>query len=802
MAGGSDNQQAKAEDEPVGSVKNATPSPAESEQTMLQKLLQQQQQQQQSAQQSAVMTAMMEQLTHMNANKDKGDVAGSSVQTKGDKELARRQKLLYVPYGEGSPTRTATLEARMPQLYHLYGDKTFASFNKKASSFLKYEQLVLGPALAYLYDAVQFSDDTLELLESQDKVAVSTQEIEQRVYETQNTMMGAYTLLAHRYSMVQLRTGPDGDAATHGGPEPLKAKLAFMEEKPGRGSGKAQTGLAMGLAPGFNAPGTVLPSSNVLFGARAEGADSTIESAVEEGSLACGGRQFRGSNPWRIAYDFRWTNAFRRQSRCKMETLKKPHRLAKQNDWCFSFDPKDGYHYAGIDPDFQKCMQFDAQGELYQCSALPFRWNDSQRIFVKFMKVLVEVLRSYAFSSVYLAAPAAWLYLRKLHFVLAKKRNWGAKRIWECRPRAKLHPDSSLYAWGGGLSLKLEARGFWCDELRQLHITHLELETVFKTAQAFHRELRGKVVPLYCGNQAVVARLAHFTRRNPDLMRRMRRLWSLVDFNDIELQARYFCSKANEWADRLSRDTDSDDWKLNRSWFDWAQTEWGEPTVDRFAAEISAQLPRFRELEVITEEVVIMPRGRDLFAPNKLGRAAASQPVPAKGAFLEVFWPLDDDWYKGTVTEVSDTGQHHIRYGDGNNEWLQLSEELAHPEQQQEAEEDNDVAPVKEWTSALRERWRGEGRERLLASEETARVYLAMLLDRGGIQATSLQPYMGWPDSAKGRSVTRAVKGMARLREAASEATGVTVTERTWLPAKHVRTVHDAELTLELKDSD
>ncbi|KAK3265475.1 hypothetical protein CYMTET_25845 [Cymbomonas tetramitiformis] len=764
---------------------------------MLQKLLQQQQQQQQSAQQSAVMTAMMEQLTHMNANKDKGDVAGSSVQTKGDKELARRQKLLYVPYGEGSPTRTATLEARMPQLYHLYGDKTFASFNKKASSFLKYEQLVLGPALAYLYDAVQFSDDTLELLESQDKVAVSTQEIEQRVYETQNTMMGAYTLLAHRYSMVQLRTGPDGDAATHGGPEPLKAKLAFMEEKvcsnsdsflgkptfsqwlheegsggvitelvaqtrrsqsnqPGRGSGKAQTGLAMGLAPGFNAPGTVLPSSNVLFGARAEGADSTIESAVEEGSLACGGRQFRGSNPWRIAYDFRWTNAFRRQSRCKMETLKKPHRLAKQNDWCFSFDPKDGYHYAGIDPDFQKCMQFDAQGELYQCSALPFRWNDSQRIFVKFMKC-----------------------------------KCNGQRIWECRPRAKLHPDSSLYAWGGGLSLKLEARGFWCDELRQLHITHLELETVFKTAQAFHRELRGKVVPLYCGNQAVVARLAHFTRRNPDLMRRMRRLWSLVDFNDIELQARYFCSKANEWADRLSRDTDSDDWKLNRSWFDWAQTEWGEPTVDRFAAEISAQLPSHVSHPGTPVNVYVQAR-----------RAAASQPVPAKGAFLEVFWPLDDDWYKGTVTEVSDTGQHHIRYGDGNNEWLQLSEELAHPEQQQEAEEDNDVAPVKEWTSALRERWRGEGRERLLASEETARVYLAMLLDRGGIQATSLQPYMGWPDSAKGRSVTRAVKGMARLREAASEATGVTVTERTWLPAKHVRTVHDAELTLELKDSD
>ncbi|KAK3258391.1 hypothetical protein CYMTET_32557 [Cymbomonas tetramitiformis] len=153
--------------------------------------------------------------------------------------------------------------------------------------------------------------------------------------------------------------------------------------------------------------------------------------------------------------------------------------------------------------------------------------------------------------------------------------------------------DSSLFAWGGVHNLKLEARGFWNDELRQLHITHLELEAVFKTVQAFLRELRGKVMRFYCDNQAVVAMLAYFISRNPDLMRMMRRLWSLLDLNDIELQARYIRSEANEWADLLSRDTGIDDWKLNRRWLDWAQTEWGEHTVDFFASEISAQLPRY-----------------------------------------------------------------------------------------------------------------------------------------------------------------------------------------------------------------
>eukprot|EP00854_Cymbomonas_tetramitiformis_P034460 gene34460-biopygen30740 len=67
---------------------------------------------------------------------------------------------------------------------------------------------------------------------------------------------------------------------------------------------------------------------------------------------------------------------------------------------------------------------------------------------------------------------------------------------------------------------------------------HLELEAVCKTVQPFLWELTGKVVRLYCDNQAVVAMLTHFTSRNPKLMQRMRRMRILLDLNDIELQAR------------------------------------------------------------------------------------------------------------------------------------------------------------------------------------------------------------------------------------------------------------------------
>eukprot|EP00854_Cymbomonas_tetramitiformis_P001773 gene1773-biopygen1644 len=47
------------------------------------------------------------------------------------------------------------------------------------------------------------------------------------------------------------------------------------------------------------------------------------------------------------------------------------------------------------------------------------------------------------------------------------------------------------------LNLKHAARRFWSDELRHLHITHLELEAVYKTVQSFLRELTGKVVKVY-----------------------------------------------------------------------------------------------------------------------------------------------------------------------------------------------------------------------------------------------------------------------------------------------------------------
>eukprot|EP00854_Cymbomonas_tetramitiformis_P034419 gene34419-biopygen29266 len=122
--------------------------------------------------------------------------------------------------------------------------------------------------------------------------------------------------------------------------------------------------------------------------------------------------------------------------------------------------------------------------------------------------------------------PTARLYFREIHFDISKKRGWGTnvkltreawahvewwlqlaaqcrwngRRSWRSPSRAKLHTDASLFAWRGVLNLKHAALGVWQEELWNLHITHLELEAMYKTVRSFLRVLTGKVVRLYWAN--------------------------------------------------------------------------------------------------------------------------------------------------------------------------------------------------------------------------------------------------------------------------------------------------------------
>ena len=220
-------------------------------------------------------------------------------------------------------------------------------------------------------------------------------------------------------------------------------------------------------------------------------------------------------------------------------------------------------------------------------------------------------------QSVYLAVPPARYHLRSLHDVLKTKKNWTAlvkmdnlslsdlqwwtalppkwqqRGIWRRPDTARLHCDASDTGWGGVLNERLPAHGFWRLHQKGEHITLKELRAVRYTVETFLPHLRGRRVLLWEDNQAVVAILTHLTSKSPSLMAELRRLWWLMDVNDIQLRAKYIRSAANIWADSLSRRGRNEDWKLHPRIFKRLDAQFGPHTVDAFGTANNRQLSRY-----------------------------------------------------------------------------------------------------------------------------------------------------------------------------------------------------------------
>jgi len=243
------------------------------------------------------------------------------------------------------------------------------------------------------------------------------------------------------------------------------------------------------------------------------------------------------------------------------------------------------------------------------------------------------------------------------------------------------------------------------------------------------------------------------------------------------------------------------------------------------------------------------------------------------GTKIEVFWEDDDCFYPGVVKKFNEDGKAYVLYDDGDEETLDLSKEnfkiidgstVSKPTDEAADTTEENInsggnyeinkrgGAVENFLShSLCERWRKElGQSRLTelavkmqrkslldttmsnygpkarrfiqfcvqqrrpwlpATEATVVLYVAAVLEDGGVRAASMQPYLsainnyhedlGFPGPAKGRAVTRAVKGMATIQaETAVEDENIE-TQRTWLPAGHVRRVHEAALRLTPRSS-
>ena len=276
-------------------------------------------------------------------------------------------------------------------------------------------------------------------------------------------------------------------------------------------------------------------------------------------------------------------------------------------------------------------------------------------------------------QSVYLAVPAARFFLRSLHNVLPHgKASWAGRvlldraalrdlqwwatfgsdprhngrGIWRLPDTAVLHCDALDTGWGGVLNQSEGARGFWRPAQLQEHITLKELRAVRLTVQTFLPKLRGRRVLLWEDNQAVQHILTNLTSRSPELMHELRKLWWLLDSNDITLRAKYSRSAANVWADRLSRAVDNGDWKLNPSLFQLFDERWGPHSFDRFATANNCQVPRFNSAHPDP-----LATGIDAFAQSDADWARENNWVNPPWELLEDVWAkLRNSGAAATVT--------------------------------------------------------------------------------------------------------------------------------------------------------
>ncbi|KAK3287954.1 hypothetical protein CYMTET_4562 [Cymbomonas tetramitiformis] len=187
------------------------------------------------AQQTALIQTLTQRVEALNTRVEEEVAAkatSAATAQSGDAELEALRLLPYVPHVAGNPfpARPATLETDMPQMYDLYNDKTYDALCKRTNSSMRYEHLVLAPALSYLHDAVAYNESTLDWMDDASQPP-TLEEMGERTYTVQNTLKGVFALLSNRYTMIQLRASMESDASVHGGTEALRAKLAFVEEK-------------------------------------------------------------------------------------------------------------------------------------------------------------------------------------------------------------------------------------------------------------------------------------------------------------------------------------------------------------------------------------------------------------------------------------------------------------------------------------------------------------------------------------------------------------------------------------------
>ena len=135
------------------------------------------------------------------------------------------------------------------------------------------------------------------------------------------------------------------------------------------------------------------------------------------------------------------------------------------------------------------------------------------------------------------------------------------------------------------------AEGYWTRrEKEEDSISLLELRGVRHALESYRGELRDQHLHLWEDNMSCAYALRHGTSRSSEMMRELRLVWAILERHNISLEVTYVASALNP-SDFWSRWRPVDAWQLSPALFRGVTK--GGCTLDAFACNLSAQLPRY-----------------------------------------------------------------------------------------------------------------------------------------------------------------------------------------------------------------
>ena len=240
------------------------------------------------------------------------------------------------------------------------------------------------------------------------------------------------------------------------------------------------------------------------------------------------------------------------------------------------------------------------------------------RSIIKKESVSVRVLAKTAglcISTAFAVTPGK-LFLRHTYRLIASRHSWSDSLFlshkciqelnwWlnsvdsfnyrEVRPEIIDHQvevDASSACWGAVFS-GLEAKGDWNPRVSKKSSNYRELLAILMALETFKNLLKGSTVEILSDNSTAGAYVRNKGGPIPELSEIAMSIWGLAEDFHISLICTHIPGVLNSAADRLSRSPDIHNWMLHPALFRWLDKKFGPFTIDRFASNMNAQLPRF-----------------------------------------------------------------------------------------------------------------------------------------------------------------------------------------------------------------